>query len=152
MLHLQDSECQGQLVWPAWVVAVLSSESNLLCVSQTHTSQYLLLLTEKHRSQMTHTLRKYILAGCVDKDGQWHKYLAPSHPSSSTFWVGGSPPPSHTRSVSLIHSDIVSSLETAFPYSWHTPAISELFITGPARRHWITTCLIFKNNITYRTE
>lgn len=130
----------------------LVSVQPTLCITDLHFT-ISLLLTEKSRSQTTHTLRKYILAGCVDKDDQWHKVCS----ALSPFFIhllGGRVlrPLSHTHSVSLIHSDIVSSLETAFPYSWHIPAVSELFITGPARRYWITTCLIFKNNITYRTE
>lgn len=143
MLHLQNSEWQGQLVWPARVVAVLSSKPNLLCVSQTQHCTISLLMEKE--SQTTHTLRRYILAGWVDKEGQWHEASSALPPPLFLLILGGCVvcPLSHTHLVSLIHSDLVFSLETVLPCSWHVPTVSEL----PGG-----SCLIFKNNITYRTE
>lgn len=124
-------------------MAVLSSKPSLLCVSQTQHCTTSLLMEKK--SQTTHTLRKYILAGWVGKEGQWHEASSALPPPLFLLILGGCVvcPLSHTHLVSLIHSDLVFSLETVLPCSWHVPTVSEL----PSG-----SCLIFKNNITYRTE
>lgn len=49
---------------------------------------------------MTHTLRKYILAGCVDKDGQWRRYLRALPPFFHLLGGRVSAPLTHSLSLS----------------------------------------------------
>lgn len=147
----RDSKRQGHLVWPVWVVAVLSSQSSLLYMY--HRPMLHNVIAERNNKKPT-ALRKYILIGCMDKEGQGHKAFHSLPPPLFLFILT-----EWSSSFSHTLTQLPWLILTRYPH-WKLFSLTlDTFVLyqscaypGSARWHWITSCLIFENNIIDRTE